>query len=153
MSTLLGRKAPIFTLKDHKGDDFSLKDLKGKKILLSFHPLAWTKVCADQMKSLEKNYDKFLSLNIVPVGINVDPLPSKKAWAKVLGIKKLRLLSDFWPHGAVAKRYRIFRQADGFSERANILIDEKGKVIFFKVYPIPEVPSVAEILDFVKKGG
>ncbi len=153
MSTLLGRKAPIFTLKDHKGNDFSLKDLKGKKILLSFHPLAWTKVCADQMKSLEKNYDKFLSLNIVPVGINVDPLPSKKAWAKVLGIKKLRLLSDFWPHGAVAKRYRIFRQADGFSERANILIDEKGKVIFFKVYPIPEVPSVAEILDFVKKGG
>lgn len=153
MASLLGRKAPLFRLKDHEGKDFSLNDFRGKKVLLSFHPLAWTKVCADQMKSLEKNYEKFLSLNIIPVGINVDPIPSKKAWAKVLGIKKLRLLSDFWPHGAVAKRYRIFRKEEGFSERANILIDEKGKIIFFKVYPIPEVPPVAEILDFVKKGG
>jgi len=54
--------APEFTLKDQHGQTFSLADMKGKKVLLSFHPLAWTPVCRDQMLSLEKNFDRFSKL-------------------------------------------------------------------------------------------
>jgi len=92
---LLNKKAFDFILKDHNKEEFKLSDFKGKNILLSFHPLAWTGVCAEQMKSLENNYDTFRELNTVAVGINVDSIPSKNAWAKSLNIKNTRLLSDF----------------------------------------------------------
>jgi peroxiredoxin len=142
--------APEFTLKDQHGQTFSLADMKGKKVLLSFHPLAWTPVCRDQMLSLEKNFDRFSKLNTVAVGINVDPIPSKKAWAEAIGLKKLRILSDFWPHGNVAGMYDIFRDKEGFSERANIIIDANGKVAFVKVYPIPQLPDIEEIIKILE---
>jgi len=145
----IGESVPDFVLKDHNGADFKLSDLQGNRVLLSFHPLAWTNVCAKQMQSLENNKERFDELNTVAVGVNVDPIPSKKAWANELGIRSTRLLSDFWPHGEVAKMYRIFRNREGFSERANILIDEEGKVMFAKKYPIPELPDIEEIINLL----
>ncbi|ASJ12698.1 peroxiredoxin [Thermococcus thioreducens] len=146
----IGEYAPDFVLKDQNGEEFRLGDFRGKKVLLSFHPLAWTGICEKQMKALEENHERFESLNVVPVGISVDPVPSKKAWAEHIGLKKLRILSDFWPHGAVAKLYGLFREKEGFSERANVLIDEEGKVAFFKVYPIKEVPDLDEIFKLLE---
>ena len=146
----VGDIAPDFSLKDQNGKDFTLSALKGKRILLSFHPLAWTGVCASQMASLEKNYSAFSSLNTEPVGLSIDSVPSKKAWADSLGIKSVRLLSDFWPHGAVAQAYDLFRDKDGFSERANIIVDEKGKVVFYKTYPLSQLPDIQEILSALK---
>ncbi len=146
-----GDKAPDFTLKDQHNKELRLSELKGKKVLLSFHPLAWTKVCARQMQSLEKNREVFDSLNTVALGLSVDTIPSKHAWAKELGIKETRLLSDFWPHGEVAKRYGLFKDENGISERANIIVDEEQKVIFVKVYDIPQLPDINEIISFLKK--
>ncbi|MDI6850350.1 MAG: peroxiredoxin [bacterium] len=145
----IGAIVPDFTLKDQNGGPFLLGSHKGKKILLSFHPLAFTEICSQQMKALEQNYEKFEKLNVIPVGISVDPIPSKQAWAEKLGIKKLRILSDFWPHGAVAKSLGIFRENEGFSERANIIVDEEGKVIFVKVYEIKQLPDLREIFEFL----
>jgi peroxiredoxin len=147
----VGEKAPDFVLKDQNEKEFNLKDFRGKKVLLSFHPLAWTSVCAKQMQSLENNKERLSKLNTDAVGVNVDPIPSKKAWAKELGIENTRLLSDFWSHGAVAKKFGIFREKEGFSERANIIIDENGKAIFTKVYDLPELPDIEEIIEFLQK--
>ena len=145
-----GVSSKDFTLSDQDDKDVKLSDFKGKKVLLSFHPLAWTMVCAEQMKSLEKNRSRFEELNTVALGISVDTVPSKKAWAKELGIKETRLLSDFWPHGEVAQSYGIFREKDGISERANIIVDENGKVIFVKVYPIGQLPDIEEIFRILE---
>jgi len=148
----IGDSLPNFVLKDHHGKELPLSELEGKKILLSFHPLAWTKVCAQQMKSLENNYKRFEEMNTVPLGLSVDSVPSKHAWAKhELRIKNTRLLSDFWPHGEVAKMLGVFRQKQGFSERANIIVDEDKKIIFVKVYDISQVPDIEEIINFLKK--
>ena len=145
----VGTKAPDFSLKDQNDNSLQLSGLKGKLVLLSFHPLAWTGVCAKQMQSLETNLDRFASANTVPVGISIDSVPSKKAWADSLGIKRLQILSDFWPHGEVAKSYGVFRDKDGFSERSNILVNEMGQVVFAKVYPIKEVPDIEEIISML----
>lgn len=145
-----GETAPDFTLRDHNGEEFKLSDSRGKKVLLSFHPLAWTDICARQMESLEANADTFASLNTVAVGVSVDSIPSKKAWAESLEIKKTRLLSDFWPHGEVIGLYGLFREKDGFSERANIILDENGTVIFSKVYPVSELPDIREVIEALK---
>jgi len=119
-------------------------------VLLSFHPLAWTSICARQMQDLEKNRRVFDKLNTVAVGISIDSVPCKAAWAKSLKIKNTKLLADFWPHGAVAKSLGILR-VEGFSERANILVDEAGKVLFVRVYPIKQLPDLGEIFDVLKE--
>jgi len=146
----IGEKAKNFSLPDQNDKEFTLADLKGKKVLLSFHPLAWTSVCSKQMKSLEDNKGVFDSLNTVAVGVSIDTVPSKKAWADSLGIKNTRLLSDFWPHGKVAMLHGIFRNKDGFSERANIIVDEKQKIAFFKVHKIGELPNIQEVIDALR---
>ncbi len=145
-----GENAPDFILKDQDGKEFKLSGLRGKRVLLSFHPLAWTGVCAKQMQSLEDNIDIFESLNTVPVGISVDSVPSKKAWAEQLGIKRVRLLADFWPHGAVARLYGLFREKGGVSQRANVIVDENGKIVFSKVYELSELPDIEEVIEVIK---
>jgi peroxiredoxin len=85
------------------------------------------------------------------VGLSVDSFPTKHAWAKELGVKKTRLLCDFWPHGAVAHALGVFRKEDGFSERANIVVDENGRIVLIKMYEIPQLPDIEEIVAFLKK--
>ncbi|MBA7593952.1 Alkyl hydroperoxide reductase E [subsurface metagenome] len=146
----VGDKSIDFTLKDQNGEECTLSQFSGKKILLSFHPLAWTDICAKQMQSLEENKETFDSLNTITLGISVDTVPSKKAWTENLGINSTRLLSDFWPHGDVAKLYGNFIDKFGFSGRANIIMDEAQNIIYYKAYKIKELPDINEIIDFLK---
>ena len=90
-------------------------------------------------------------MNTEPLGISIDSVPCKKAWADSLGIKHTSLVSDFWPHGEYADKLGIFRHSGGTSERANVIVDEHGKIIFFKVYEISKLPDINEILNFLEK--
>jgi len=147
----IGKNVENLSLKDQNEQSFTISENKGKKILLSFHPLAWTPVCNDQMQLLEKNQETFEKLNTIAVGISIDSSFSKKAWADSLNINNTRLLSDFWPHGMVAEIFGIFRENDGFSERANIILDEEQKVSYTKVYDIGTLPDFEEIIDVLKQ--
>jgi peroxiredoxin len=147
----IGQKAPDLILRDQHNAEFKLSAFRGRKVLLSFHPLAWTKVCARQMQSLEKNFKTFDLLNTVPIGMSIDTVPAKHAWAGTLKIKSLRMLADFWPHGKIAKAYGLFREKEGFSERANVIVDEFGKVIWVKIYLIKELPDIKEIIQVLSK--
>jgi peroxiredoxin len=147
----VGETAPDFTLRDQAADKFTLSEQKGKRVLLSFHPLAWTGFCTLQMLSIEVNYNNFSSLNTVPVGLSVDSLPTKEAWAKDMELKQLKILSDFFPSGAVAKAYGLFREGHGTAARANVIVDEKGKVAWVKVYEVLYLPDVNEVINTLKK--
>lgn len=147
----VGTVAPDFTLEDQHGKKVSLKDFKGKKVLLSWHPLAWTSVCTDQMRALEANKDKFASLNVQPIGFSVDSQPSKASWATVLAVRETPLVADFWPHGGVAKAYGLFLEDMGFSGRYNVLIDEEGKVAWVKEYALGQLPDIEEVLQAAAK--
>lgn len=147
----IGDKIQDFRLRDQKEKEVHLYYFAGKKVLLSFHPLAWTSVCAEQMKSLEENQETFNRLNTAAFGISVDPIPSKRAWAKELGITHIKLLSDFWPHGEVARAYGIFREKEGVSQRANIILDEEQKIIFFEEYPLHELPDITKIIKVLEQ--
>lgn len=140
-----------FSLKSHTEALVDTAQLAGKKLLLSFHPLAWTEICTKQMQSLEANIETFQALNTVPLGFSVDAVPCKKAWAQSIGITKVDLLADFWPHGGIAAKLGLFIDKFGFSERANVILDEKRQAIFVKVYPIKELPDINEVLDFLNK--
>ncbi len=146
----LGTKIPEITLKNQKGTPIDINDFKGKNVLLSFHPLAWTSVCEKQMKNIEGHYDYFVDqLNIVPLGISIDHSFCKNAWAKAIEVEKLDMLCDFWPTGELAKMCNIFREEAGTSERADLLFDEEGILIFQKIYPISEVPNLSLVVDAI----
>ena len=68
----VGDEAPDFTLKDQKGNDIKLSEYRGKQVVLGFHPLAWTGVCALQMQDLEASKERFEKANAVAFGISVD---------------------------------------------------------------------------------
>jgi len=146
-----GEKAPDFSLLDQNENEFKLSSHKGKRILLSFHPLAWTGVCNQQVMDLDNHFDDFESLNTVVLSISVDSIPTKKAWAESLGLSNTKLLSDFWPHGKIAKLYHLFREKQGTSERANIIINEKQIIEFIRIYEIPEIPDIDEILTILRE--
>lgn len=144
----VGEKAPDFQLKDHEDEKIKLSDLKGKKVLLSFHPLAWTPVCIDQMRSLESRYDDIKAKGVdVVLGVSVDPTPSKGVWAKSLGIENIKLVSDFEPKGEMSKEYDLYNEKMGTSGRANVLIDEDGVVVWAKEYEISTLPDIEELIE------
>jgi peroxiredoxin len=151
MALKIGDIAPDFTLKDNHGKDARLGDFRGKKVVLGFHPFAWTSVCGQQMQDLEASVDRFAAAGAIAFGLSIDSTFCKKAWAGSLGVSKTRLLSDFWPHGAVAMQYGIFNDETGASKRATVILDEKGVVRWMKVYPTPERPDINEIAAEVER--
>lgn len=143
-----GEKAPSFNIKDQNAEDVNLEDYRGKKVIISSHPLAFTSVCADQMRSLERNYDRIQEKgDTVIIGLSIDPQPSKKAWAAVLNIDNVKFVSDFFPLGEVAKKYGIFNEENSASKRANIIIDEEGIVKWSKEYPQAQLPDIEEVIE------
>lgn len=147
----IGDMAPDFTLKDHDGNDVTLSDYRGKKVILSFHPLAWTGVCTTQMQQLDGKFDEIAGHAGVGFGLSVDSTFCKHAWAKDMGVKRTPLLSDFWPHGGYASDLGLFREVEGTSKRAVVILDADGKVAWKKIYPIPEVPDIDEIMAELAK--
>lgn len=143
----VGAQAPEFSLKDQHGATHRLEALRGKIVLVSFHPLAWTGVCQRQMEALEMNADRLERMGVIALGVSVDAVPSKKAWAESMHLERTPLLADFWPHGGLASAMGLFRADDGFSERANVLIDKEGVVGWVKVYPLGEAPDLEEVMD------
>jgi peroxiredoxin len=146
----IGAQVPEFELKDQNGTVISSSALRGKSVLLSFHPLAWTGVCQRQMEALEMNALVFADLNAQALGISVDSAPCKKAWAESMNVKETPLLADFWPHGGLAQALGIFRDADGISERANVIVDGAGIVQWIKVYPIGDLPNLEDVIQVLR---
>jgi peroxiredoxin len=143
----VGDVAPDFVLKNQHGDAVRLSDFNGQKnVVLSFHPLAWTSVCAEQMRGLEAHQADFDGFDAVALGFSVDSVPCKRAWAESLGIEQTALVSDFWPHGGVAQAYGVFLPDGGTSARVVFIVDKAGQIAFKKVYPMSQVPDMDEIL-------
>jgi peroxiredoxin len=92
------------------------------------------------MPALEADIDRFQEADAQVLGISVDYTAANAAWAESLGIERLRLLSDYWPHGEVAQAYGVLRK-QGFTERATFIVDKEGIVRFAHIYDLDELPS------------
>ena len=137
----VGATAPDFELRSHTGTTVRLSDFRGRKnVVIAFHPLAFTPVCAAQMQAYERERPRLDALGAHVLSISVDAGPAKHAWAEVLGGISYDLLSDFHPHGKVASDYGVMRD-DGISERAIFVIDRNGRIAWARQYAIPEQPD------------
>jgi len=147
----VGDPAPDFTLPSIAGEKISLGQFTGKKnVVISFVPAAWTPVCSDQWPGYNIAKGFFDKNDAVLLGITVDNIPTLHAWTQQMGKLWFSVLSDFWPHGAVAARYGVLR-SDGVSERALFVIDKKGIIQFIHVGDINVRPKLEELVVELEK--
>lgn len=142
--------APDFTLPSHLDKQVTLSQLRGKNVVLAFFPLTFTPVCSSQIPAYEAEIAKFTVLDTQILAVSVDNTASQKAWAASLGGINYPILSDFWPHGAVAQKYGVLRE-EGYSERAVIVIDKEGIVRYADVHDIDSPPSNMELRHVIRE--
>lgn len=137
----VGDEAPDFTLPTHNEGELNLAWYEGRKnVVLAFYPGDWTPVCTTQIPGYQALMEEFERLNTQLLGISVDSVPCHRVWARSLGGLSFPLMSDFWPHGAVAERYGVLRDR-GVAERAVFLIDMKGIIQYIEVADPTELPD------------
>jgi len=139
----VGQTAPDFTLPSITGEKVRLSQYRGKKnVVISFVPAAFTPVCSDQWPGYNMARGLFEQHDAILLGITVDSIPTLSAWTRQMGPELwFPVLSDFWPHGAVASKYGLLRK-DGVSERALIFIDKKGIIRDIVVSDINKRPDL-----------
>ena len=147
----VGDPAPDFTLRDLAGEKVSLSSFSGKRnVVISFVPAAWTPVCSHQWPGYNIAKDLFGKNDSVLLGITVDNIPTLYAWTKEMGQVWFPVLSDFWPHGAIAWSYGVLRE-DGMSERALFVIDKKGVIRYIDVHDINVMPRLEDLIRQLEK--
>ena len=124
----VGDTAPDFTLRDQFGQDITLSSYRGKKsVLILFYPNAFSGVCTGEMGAVRLRLADFLTFDTEVLAISSDPVYALRAWADTDGLN-FPLLSDFWPHGEVARAYGVFDDHRGTALRSSFVIDRDGKV-------------------------
>lgn len=147
-----GRLAPDFALPAADGHVVRVSDLRGTPIALVFYPLDWSPGCSVQLELYQQELDEFASRGILLLAVSVDSIYSHGAWAAVRGIS-FPLLSDFHPRGQTARAYNVWRDADGYSERAIYLIDADGVIrwshVSQRIKELPDFDELVSALDLI----
>lgn len=147
----IGDRAPDFTLPAVSGKKIGLSQFRGKKnVVISFVPAAWTPVCSDQWPGYNIANSIFEKNDAILLGITVDNIPTLFAWTNQMGKLWFPVLSDFWPHGAIADQYGVLR-LDGKSERALFLIDKKGIIRYIDIHDINRRPDLEVLVKELEK--
>ncbi len=126
MSVEIGQPAPEFTLNNQFGAPVSLSDYRGKKnVVLMFYPKAFTGTCTGELGALRDDKAHFDTDDTIVLAVSTDTDATLKAFAAAEGLE-FQLLSDWWPHGAVAQAYGVFLPERGFATRGTFVIDKAG---------------------------
>ena len=140
-----GTPTPDFTLPAGPGEPVSRRDFRGRAVILAFYPADWSPVCGDRMALYNEILPEFEGVGAQLLGVSVDGPWCHAAFASD---RKLRfpLLADFEPKGAVARRFGVYRDEDGTSERALFVIDPEGVVRWSHLSPVGVNPGAEGIL-------
>ena len=123
-----GQEAPGFELKDQPGQEVALQSLRGEKaVVLVFYPYAFSRVCSGELAALHEARAKLVSDDVALLAVSCDPMFALRAFADQMDLD-FPLLSDFWPHGAVAEAYGVFDAERGCAKRSSFVIDPEGVV-------------------------
>ena len=129
MTVEIGEDAPDFTLRSHTGEEVTLSQFRGtKSVVLVFIPFAFTGVCEGELCAIRDDFTAFEAAGAQVLAISTDTGPTLKQWADQQGWT-FPTLSDFWPHGEVARLYGAFNEDLGCANRVTVVIGKDGKVV------------------------
>jgi mycoredoxin-dependent peroxiredoxin len=144
MAVEVGDQAPDFELKDQHGTPVKLSALRGdKNVVLVFYPLAFSGVCSGEMCAMRDDFPEVDRDDVELLAVSVDSGFVLRTWAERDHFN-FAMLSDFWPHGAVAKSYGVFDEDKGIATRGTFIIDKSGVVRWKVVNPIPQARDIAD---------
>jgi len=124
----VGEEAPDFELRDQHAQTHRLSSYRGEKnVVMVFYPFAFTGVCTGEMCAIRDDLATLQNDGTQVLAISCDPVASLRVFAEREGFEH-PLLSDFWPHGAVATSYGVFNEAIGAAERGTFIVDKQGVV-------------------------
>jgi peroxiredoxin (alkyl hydroperoxide reductase subunit C) len=133
MPVEVGQEAPDFTLRNQDREEVTLSSYRGRtSVLLVFYPFAFSGNCTTELCEVRDTLPKFEGEDVQVLAISADPVPTLKSWSVQEGYL-FPLLSDFWPHGAVATAYGVFNETAGMANRGTFLVDRTGVVRFAEV--------------------
>lgn len=132
MSLSVGDRAPEFSLPDQDKQVVSLADLRGTPVLLVFYPFAFSGKCTGELCQLRDELADYTDAGVRVLAVSTDPVFSLKAFRDAEGLD-FPLLSDFWPHGEVARAYGVFNEKAGMAVRGTFLVDAEGGIAFAEV--------------------
>ena len=142
MAIEIGQQAPDFSLKDNNGETVKLADFRGEKaVALVFYPFTFTGVCEGELCALRDDYGEFEAAGVQVLACSCDTRFAQAQWAEKQGYQ-FPVLSDFWPHGEVAKAYGVFNDALGCANRATFLINKDGAVV--DTFETPDLGTARE---------
>jgi peroxiredoxin len=146
MAAEVGAMAPDFELKDQHGAPVRLSGLRGRRIVLVFYPLAFSHVCQGELSAIRDEFVVSAADDVQVLTISVDSMFSHRVWADQEGYT-FSLLSDFWPHGEVARSYGVFDEEKGLALRGTFIIDAQG-VVRWKI--VNEIGSARDVVEYQK---
>ncbi len=150
MAVEIGSKAPDFELKDQHGSVVKLSDFRGdKNVVLLFYPFSFTGVCTGELCALRDELPTFVNDDVQLLAVSCDSMFTQKVFAEKEGLE-YPVLSDFWPHGEVAKAYGVFNEEKGCAVRGTFVIDKEGVVRWNIVNGLPDA---RDLNDYVKALG
>jgi peroxiredoxin (alkyl hydroperoxide reductase subunit C) len=129
----VGTEAPDFTLPDQNNQQVTLSSFRGgRSVLVVFYPFAFSGICTDELCAVRDDLVSFQNDEVQILAVSVDHPYALKAWSDAQGYQ-FPLLSDFWPHGKIARDYGVFHGDRGFALRGTFLVDRSGTVRFAEV--------------------
>jgi mycoredoxin-dependent peroxiredoxin len=144
MAVEVGEQAPDFELKDQHGTPVKLSGFLGKKnVVLVFYPLAFSGVCTSEMCAIRDQFPEVDRDDVELITVSVDSGFVLRTWADTEHFG-FTMLSDFWPHGEVARTYGVFDDKLGVATRGTFIIDKDGVVRWKVVNPIPQAREIAD---------
>ena len=144
MAVEIGDEAPDFELPDQHGTPVKLSSFRGSKnVVLVFYPLAFSPVCSGELCALRDDFPEVNRDDVELLTVSVDSTFVLRTWADRDNFG-FSLLSDFWPHGDVAKLYGVFDEDRGVATRGTFIIDKAGVIRWKVVNPIPQARDIAD---------
>jgi len=127
LTLAIGTTAPEFTLLNQEREPVSLDDLKESRSVIVFIPFAFTRTCESELCQIRDEYSMFDEAEARVVAITCNTLHANKVWSDQQGFQ-FDILSDWWPHGAVSRKYETFNEGYGYPERTTYFLDDDAVI-------------------------
>ena len=134
----LGAQAPDFELRDQHNQPVRLADYRGKRhVTVVFYLMAFSRICDRELGGLRDDLAAFDNDDAALLAVSCDAPATHRRQAEQDGYR-FPLLSDFWPHGEVARTYGVFDEGIGLALRGTFIVDRDGKVVYTDRNPVPQ---------------